>query len=60
MNEFKSICSENKAEKLYEFILENKEHFIAETNDYNEFKAILDNLAKGNIKLASKDIKLIR
>lgn len=60
INEFKSICSENKAEKLYEFILENKEHFVAETNDYNEFKAILDNLAKGNIKLASKDIKLIR
>lgn len=60
INEFKSICSENKAEKLYEFILENKEHFVAETDDYNEFKAILDNLAKGNIKLASKDIKLIR
>ena len=60
INEFKSICSENKAEKLYEFIIENKEHFVAETNDYNEFKAILDNLAKGNIKLASKDIKLIR
>lgn len=60
INEFKLICSENKAEKLYEFILENKEHFVAETNDYNEFKAILDNLAKGNIKLASKDIKLIR
>lgn len=60
INEFKSICSENKAEKLYEFILENKEHFVAETNDYNEFKAILDNLVKGNIKLASKDIKLIR
>ena len=60
INEFKLICSENKAEKLYEFILENKEHFVAETNEYNEFKAILDNLAKGNIKLASKDIKLIR
>ena len=60
INEFKLICSENKAEKLYEFIIENKEHFVAETNDYNEFKAILDNLAKGNIKLASKDIKLIR
>lgn len=60
INEFKLICSENKAEKLYEFILENKEHFVAETNDYNGFKAILDNLAKGNIKLASKDIKLIR
>ena len=60
INEFKSICSENKAEKLYEFILENKEHFVAETNDYNGFKAILDNLVKGNIKLASKDIKLIR
>lgn len=60
INEFNLICSENKAEKLYEFILENKEHFVAETNDYNEFKAILDNLAKGNIKLASKDIKLIR
>lgn len=60
INEFKSICSENKAEKLYEFILENKEHFVAEADDYNEFKAILDNLAKGNIKLASKDIKLIR
>ena len=60
INEFNLICSENKAEKLYEFILENKEHFVAEADDYNEFKAILDNLAKGNIKLASKDIKLIR
>ncbi len=60
MNEFKLICSENKAEKLYKFILENKEHFVAEADDYNEFKVILDNLAKGNIKLASKDIKLIR
>lgn len=60
MNEFKSICSENKAEKLYEFILENKEHFVAETNDYNEFKTVLNKLAKGKIKLANKDIKLIR
>lgn len=60
MNEFKSICSENKADALYEFILENKEHFVAETNDYNEFKAVLDKLAKGKIKLANKDIKLIR
>lgn len=60
INEFKSICSENKAEKLYEFILENKEHFIAETDDFNEFKVVLDKLAKGKIKLANKDIKLIR
>ena len=60
INDFKIMCTENKADALYEFILENKEHFVAETNDYNEFKAILDNLAKGNIKLASKDIKLIR
>lgn len=60
MNEFKTICSENKADALYEFILTNKEHFVAETYDYNEFKEVLDKLAKGKIKLANKDIKQIR
>lgn len=60
INDFKIMCTENKADALYEFILENKEHFVAETNDYNEFKAVLDKLAKGKIKFANKDIKLIR
>ena len=60
MNEFKAICSENKADSLYEFILKNREHFVPETDNYNEFKEILDKLAKGNIKLTNKDIKLIR
>lgn len=60
MDEFKAICSENKATELYEFILNNKEHFVKESNNYNEFKEVLDKLAKGNVKLTNKDIKLIR
>ena len=60
MRELKAICSENKADSLYEFILKNKEHFVAETDNYNEFKEILDKLAKGNIKISNKEIKLIR
>lgn len=60
MNEFKAFCSESKAEKLYEFILENKEHFVAETYNYNEFKTVLDKLTKGKIKISNKEIKLIR
>lgn len=60
IKEFKTICSENKADALYEFILNNKEHFAEETDNYNEFKEVLDKLAKGKIKLANKDIKLIR
>ena len=60
MNKLKIICLENKAEALYNFILNNKEHFTEETNNYNEFKEVLDKLAKGKIKLANKDIKLIR
>lgn len=60
IKEFKTICSENKADALYEFITNNKEHFVAETDNYNEFKEILDKLAKGNIKISNKEIKLIR
>lgn len=60
MNKLKIICLENKAEALYNFILNNKEHFTEETDNYNEFKEVLDKLAKGKFKLANKDIKLIR
>lgn len=60
MCKFKTICLENRAEALFNFILNNKEHFKEEFNNYNEFKEVLDKLAKGNIKLANKDIKLIR
>ncbi len=60
INEFKRICSENKADALFEFISNNREHFVEETDNYNEFKDVLDKLTKGNIKLTNKDIKLIR
>ena len=60
ISDFKTICSENKVDALYEFILNNKEHFKEENDNYNEFKEVLDKLAKGNIKLTNKDIKLIR
>ena len=60
MNELKIICLENKVEALYNFIFNNKEHFTEETDNYNEFKDVLDKLAKGKIKLTNKDIKLVR
>ena len=60
MSEFKRICSENKSETLFELVLNNREHFKEETDNYNEFKEVLDKLAKGNIKISNKEIKLIR
>jgi len=60
LSEFKKLCIENKADKLYQFFETNIEHFEKETDDYNCFKLTLDKLAKDKIKLTNKEIKLIR
>lgn len=60
LNELKTLCSENKADNLFNFIYENKDKFSSEYMDYNIFKTELDKLSKDKIKLANKEIKLLR
>ena len=60
LNELKTLCSENKADNLFNFIYKNKDKFNSEYIDYNVFKTELDKLSKDKIKLANKEIKLLR
>lgn len=60
MNELKLLCADNKVDNLYNFIFENKDKFNSEYMDYNVFKTELDKLSKDKIKIAAKEIKLLR